>query len=556
MTIEIFTSDKIDFTINERRQFDRIKKKMIDAFSKEESRHCIIVDYVIGNKQFDIIVIKNNAIISIDLKGYKGKVFGSENGVWYVETEEGKPVEISQLKNPFLQAREQRYQLLDYLNEKLPQISQRFKDQRIYRISCILCFEEGSTYNIEQLDYHAAPWFDVTDESHVLEKIDDIDSNEFILKNIEIDALIKQMNLQKIEIEKQKKKLDISDKSVLSSEDIAVIAQRITEDFDQGYFDLKDISEIVDIELAASFLEEAVKINLVEKNKESNKFYLVKNWLNKLPKIEEDEDICSKDDLRKYTKGDFWLQSKNPEFRKIYEGVYRGTKYHLDYKKNVWWRSDKSVHKIKAKFSNEEILDKILELKPQGGSFRITEAKEVLTKIFLEESGYVSIYVDKYDGEIFFDNFQWEPKDIKKGCLWASIYDGTKFSVNTNKELLIHIGDRKVYAKDGHEEIVKKVLDFIGKTGGGSFKINENGNILVLMYKAPYPEKIRKQIENLSPEEKNLIDIRNKMEKDERVPIYIGKFRGNIKFQKLFDIHEEWTREDDEAFIKRLGGLN
>ena len=74
------------------------------------------------------------------------------------------------------------------------------------------------------------------------------------------------------------------------------------------------------------------------------------------------------------------------------------------------------------------------------------------------------------------------------------------------------------------------------------------------MYKAPYPDKIKKQIEKLSPEEKNLIDVRKKTEKDDRVPIYIGKFRGNIKFQKMFDIHKEWTKEDDDEFLKRLGG--
>ena len=120
----------------------------------------------------DIIVIKNDAIISIDLKGYKGKVIGTENGKWIVKTDDFEEIEISQVKNPFVQARDQRYQLIDLLNEKLPKISKRFENQQVYRVSSFLCFEEGSTYNIDQIDHRAAPWFDVTDESNLLELIE------------------------------------------------------------------------------------------------------------------------------------------------------------------------------------------------------------------------------------------------------------------------------------------------------------------------------------------------------------------------------------------------
>lgn len=64
MTIEIFTSGKVDFSINEEKQFERIRKEMIEKFSKDESRYCLIVDYIIGNKQYDIIVIKKDANVN------------------------------------------------------------------------------------------------------------------------------------------------------------------------------------------------------------------------------------------------------------------------------------------------------------------------------------------------------------------------------------------------------------------------------------------------------------------------------------------------------------
>jgi hypothetical protein len=552
MTIEIFSADKIDFRVNERKQYERIKKVMVENLTDSKSRHCIIVDYIIGNKQYDIIIIKNDAIISVDLKAYKGKIIGSENGKWFVQTEDFKDIEISQLKNPFVQAREQRYQLIDLLNKKLPTISKRFENNQIYRLSSILCFETGSTYDINQIDYRAAPWFNVTDEANLLNLIENTSSNEFILKDREIDALLKDLNLQRLDLTK-KKKLEISDRSVLNSEDIERITRRLVEDFGTKEFSFSELSNIVDSEIAARYIGDALERKIIEKNDISNKFTLAKNWSDNIPEITEDEDIYSNSDLERYTAGDFFLKPDKSEKFKEYKGVYRGTKYHADFKGNMWWRADKTMPRIKVNFSNNEIINDILSIKPMGGSFRITESKEVLTKVFSEESGYVSTYVGTLNCDITYENYKWKPENLRKGCLWPSVYDGTTLSVNTNGDVLIHIGDIKVYAKKGHEELAKKVLELNGKYGGGRFKINENGYILTLMYRAPYPERIKNQMADLSQEEKNLIDVRKKTKRDDRVPIYVGKYTGNILFNQMFDLHREWSKEEDEEFLKRLG---
>ena len=553
MTIELFSFEKIDLPINERKQYERIKTEMVDKFSKGTNRYCVIIDYIIGNKQYDIIVIKEDAIILIELKGYKGKIIGSENNTWHVETDNNELIEIDQEKNPFLQVREQRYKLLYFLNDKLPHISERFKDEKIYNVAAIICFENGSTYDIEQIDHKINLWFNVTDESNLFELIEQTTSNEFLLKNIEIDALLKEMNLQKLDVKMNKETLKISNKTVLSTEDIISITNRILEDFKSVEFSYIDLSEIVDPEVGARYLKEAIEKKILLKNETTNNFSLAEKWSDNLPEIIENEDLLSGNDLSKYTKKDFWLRQDNVKSGEEYQGVYRGTTYHTNFKKNVWWTTGKDSIKIKMNFSNEDILDKILEIKPQGGSFRITEAKEILTKIYFEDRGYVSIYIGKLIGEIEFENYRWNPNGIKRGDLWPSIYDGTTFSVNGNKELLMHIGDKKVYAIEGAEELVKKVLEFKGRGGGGRFKVNENGCILTLMYKAPYPDNIKRQIGILTEIEKNLIDIRKKTERDEMVPIYVGKFKGNIKFKKMFDIHEKWTKEEDEEFLSRLG---
>ncbi len=554
MAIEMFTSEHIDFKINERKQYERIKKAIVERFKSGDARYCFIVDHIIGNKQYDIIAIKNDAIITIDLKSYKGRVIGSENGAWFVETRDGAQTKIAQAKNPFLQARDDRYQLLNYLNKKLPEISARFQDTKIYNVASVVCFETGSSYDIGQIDHKKNLWFNVSDESSLPDLIETTTSREFLLKDIEIDALLKSMKLQKLTIEKPKEKLDVSAKSVLASEDIVRVTERVVEDFGADGFTLADLSEIVDPEVAARYLKETIGKTIVEKIEGTNRFRMAEKWSDKMPEIEEDEDISSGSDIRRYSESDFWLRPKKPKEGKEYEGVYRGTIYHMDHKKNVWWRTGKGAPRIEARFSDERVLDELLQLKPQGGRFRITESREVLTKVYLDDQGYVSVYVGQLVGDIELKDFHWKPKGLKRGDLWPSVYDGATFSANTNKDVLIHLGDRKAYAKDGHEDLAKKFLEFRGKHGGGRFKVSENGCILTLMYKAPYPEKIRKQIRTLTPEEKNLIDIRTKTDRDGMVPIYVGNFKGNIQFTKLFDLHKEWTEEDDEEFIKRLGG--
>ena len=82
--------------------------------------------------------------------------------------------------------------ILRYLNEKLPKISNRFKDHRIFNVTSMLCFEEGSSYDINQINYKIAPWFNITDESNIINVIENTTSNEFILKNIEIDAILNE----------------------------------------------------------------------------------------------------------------------------------------------------------------------------------------------------------------------------------------------------------------------------------------------------------------------------------------------------------------------------
>ena len=89
---------------------------------------------------------------------------------------------------------------------------------------------------------------------------------------------------------------------------------------------------------------------------------------------------------------------------------------------------------------------------------------------------------------------------------------------------------------------------------GDTVVINENGSVLTLTYAVPFPDRIEKQFNNLSDQEKNLIKYMRDKRLDKMVPVYVGKHTKNIEFSKLFDPDAEWTEQDNKDFLASLLG--
>ncbi|MEW5747556.1 MAG: nuclease-related domain-containing protein [Candidatus Thermoplasmatota archaeon] len=200
MTLEFYNED-IGLTPNERKQLRRIKAKLTESLGDAQERYCLIVDLIIGPIQYDLVMVKGNAIASIELKGYRGNVRGRENGRWKVEGPDGAIVELNQDKNPFAQARDQRYRLMGYLNERLPRLSKRFDGTPIRNLSAIVCFEEGSVFDPSQIEHRLYPWFEVTDEGNLVDALRAVSSREFALRDSEIDALLEELGVLQLDQE-------------------------------------------------------------------------------------------------------------------------------------------------------------------------------------------------------------------------------------------------------------------------------------------------------------------------------------------------------------------
>lgn len=191
---------KPNFKGHEKEQFKEFVKILKNEFEDKDDHYYLFVDYIISNKQIDTILLKKNAIVIIEMKSYSGELHGYENGRWYVE-KDGKQNDIDQENNPFIQVRNQRYALKNFLQDKLISMDKRFADG-IHNISGWLYLLDDGSYNKDQLQFKNRLWFDVVNPSNIVDFINDVDSNEFLFRENEMQEIVDFFGGYKFDAEK------------------------------------------------------------------------------------------------------------------------------------------------------------------------------------------------------------------------------------------------------------------------------------------------------------------------------------------------------------------
>ncbi|MHA1233222.1 MAG: nuclease-related domain-containing protein, partial [Candidatus Helarchaeota archaeon] len=492
MTVKAYYSGFLDFEENEKKQITKILKNIYHEFQNSKQTIHIILDYIIGKHQYDLIILKDTAIISVEVKNYEGKVIGSENSEWYVITDQNKKLPINGGKNIFRQVRSQRYELMTYINEILKSISNRFIQQPVRHISSIVCFKGDSSYDINQIERDKHLWFNVLNEINLTQFLSNASSNEFVFKQSELSLIIEKFGVVEYSIDELFEIDNVKD-------DNKFILQNIINEIDlidpspyeleklilrlfnnKLELELNEILILIGEENGLRLLETLKELKLVNTAK-YGKISLQENWKELLKKQEEINTTKSHEQY--LYRSEFWLAPLVSKENGTYQSIYRGTKYHFNSDGRFWWSLSGTDTKLEIEFSDNRVKNKLLNCRPLGGSFRITESGEIITKKEINGE-YRQIFVTMLTGDIIFKGkkISWKPLKLKKGDLWPSIYDGTTFGINANRQLFIKVSGRKFYAVEGHEKIVETVLQF--KPQGGRIKINENGAILTLMYSA------------------------------------------------------------------------
>lgn len=191
MPVKIFCGKDFS-TEHESNQFEEILSLIKDEYENSENQIYILTNFLLSNAQIDVLILATRGPAILELKSYKGKIIGTENGDWKIKTEDGREEKI---KNLFNQLKDQRFALLEKLNNIHKVHFPRIEEKKLANIQCWGYFEKGSSYDINQVGSGVRKWFDIITAENLLSKIKFINAG-YILNLEDMDAIVKKLSLK------------------------------------------------------------------------------------------------------------------------------------------------------------------------------------------------------------------------------------------------------------------------------------------------------------------------------------------------------------------------
>lgn len=141
-------------------------------------------NFFVAGKEFDALIVKNNAIIIVDFKNFGGDLEFSENGAWKCD---GLTVKGGNSRNPFLQLRSNKFALLEYVKRGHIELMSK---PNLGHIAGLVVFHQPINFDDNQIPQQIKSWFHVCDFDHVLRTIDGIASAEINLPIFDLEAFV------------------------------------------------------------------------------------------------------------------------------------------------------------------------------------------------------------------------------------------------------------------------------------------------------------------------------------------------------------------------------
>ena len=186
MSLLVYKAADYDFTA-EREQYRAVCEMLKKQYSGKTDVCLFIANYNIYDIELDGIIIKNDAVISVEFKNYGGELTAVENGNWTLS--DGTIVNGGSRKNPYQQSK------VNHINLKQGLIDGMILSQSTVRnIPALVVFNQQINVN-NQLSGRVRSWLHITDNDHFLQKLSDITERCTDLSNTEIINLVGKMNL-------------------------------------------------------------------------------------------------------------------------------------------------------------------------------------------------------------------------------------------------------------------------------------------------------------------------------------------------------------------------
>lgn len=171
----------------EREQYRTICNLLCSKYEASNALCIFIANYNIFDCELDGILIKSDAIISIEFKNYGGEIRAAENGHW--TTTDGTIIKGGSRKSVYQQAKLNHVALKNGLKEGRILPNRMLKD-----IPSLVVFSQPIILQ-NRLSERVKSWLHICDSNNFIEKVEDITSANFFLSNEQILGLIPKLGL-------------------------------------------------------------------------------------------------------------------------------------------------------------------------------------------------------------------------------------------------------------------------------------------------------------------------------------------------------------------------
>ncbi|MCG9793313.1 AAA domain-containing protein [Flavobacterium algicola] len=184
-------------TTHENIFFRDLNNRFEEAYATIAGNHVFIGNISVGGHALDAVFIKNGALIVIDFKDYEGQLTFSENGPWKIKKNNdfifvaGGAI----ARNPFQQVKAYRYSLFLLLSDKEGTILEPNHKVEWSHTNSIVLFHREIQFDNNEIPAKIQRFFHITDANNVIGRINDLHSSKLNLTDIEINNILKLLNI-------------------------------------------------------------------------------------------------------------------------------------------------------------------------------------------------------------------------------------------------------------------------------------------------------------------------------------------------------------------------
>jgi len=189
MPVKVFYGENSQYE-HEFKQICEIYRYLVQSCGDKEIY--LLTNFLTGNNEFDCVIVRDNAIIILELKSHCGKINGGENGFWEVNTDSGDSIPLD---NVYRQIRSEKFSLIDKLKPIRERHFPRIEEEDLKKIQCWAYFEKGSSYDKSQISVSIHTWFDVITIDDFGRKLQFANSRILLTKK-DMDAIVEGLRLQ------------------------------------------------------------------------------------------------------------------------------------------------------------------------------------------------------------------------------------------------------------------------------------------------------------------------------------------------------------------------